>query len=439
MLNLFAPTFLGSALFSQQNATANLPSSFLRARQAAKTGPLGADIVPHLVGLTNAKPYQQSYYLAQLQEQRMKADEALNARSNSAGQIIMDLVGGTGASAGSSVPSVDRAIIRRMRYQDEAVMLLLLVAYMGSLLFSANIAYRQACNESPVTYYADPRYFTNVLCGSEVEGFMEAFDQPPKDIQLQIMGLEPVDSSGFDFPPPGPAITRNGRYYTVAFAFGLDLTPWIEKVDDNGGHQPHDFDTMTFPQVRGSGAAGGILRELSEDVDGRPPRSVSRRILGLRPVGQGPMFEERAKLQHYLANDTNDLSIVEIEKDVSWPDWEELAMNIKLMFRQRGFNGVIHITRTPSEKMSVYKNRPWANFMHSRTTRVICALSVIGLLLHQPYMWFRCQVLSVRSRYRVKLSIEEYWPYICENLNVDGFGDSASATQAQNFRARLDR
>merc|ERR1719499_1427111 len=105
----------------------------------------------------------------------------------------MNIAGGTGASvSGTGDTMMDQALLRRMRYQDKAVMLLLLFAYTGSLLFSASIAYRQAINDSPVTYYADSRFHNLTTDGLDVESFLEAFKHPPGDAQLQVTGLVPL-------------------------------------------------------------------------------------------------------------------------------------------------------------------------------------------------------------------------------------------------------
>merc|ERR1719436_2266227 len=112
-----------------------------------------------------------------------------------------------------------------MKYQDKVVMLLLFFAYTGSLLFSASLAYRQASNNYPVTYYADPRSQTATVDGHDIEGFAMAFNQPPKDVQLQVMGLVPL--------PPLPDFVMDvgfewlGARYRIEFSFALDLSPWL--------------------------------------------------------------------------------------------------------------------------------------------------------------------------------------------------------------------
>merc|ERR1740120_123525 len=86
--------------------------------------------------------------------------------------VIMDIGGGTGASvSGTGDTFMDQALLRRMRYQDKAVMLILLFAYMGSLIFSASFAYRQAKNDSSVTFYADPRFHNITTDCEDIESF----------------------------------------------------------------------------------------------------------------------------------------------------------------------------------------------------------------------------------------------------------------------------
>lgn len=344
------------------------------------------------------------YYDPQYQEnERRITEEAM--RSSSARQILFDVVGGTGAVAvarGGDIASYDHAravALRRMRYQDEAVMLLLLIAYVGSLAFSASLVYKQASNDSPITYYADPRHHAAVIHGHDLDGFLEAFDQPPKDMQLQITGLKRLEEETDESPPISGSSTISwlGVRYDVAFSYALDLSPWV-----------------VAEGIREPAEAAGIS---GAGTEASPPRTH----------GAGISAEDIHRLRDYLANDHNDLSIVEIRKEVAWPSWEELATNIKQRIRQQGFDGVVTVRRSDEESVKVYKNRPWANFMHSQATRMICALSIVGLLVYQPYIWWRCRVTTVRSRYCIGVDINSYWPLIADRIGVGGFIPEGSA------------
>merc|ERR1719333_484930 len=110
------------------------------------------------------------------------------------------------------------------------------------------------------------------------------------------------------------------------------------------------------------------------------------------------------KLNHYVAHDRNDLAVLEMQKEVAWKSWEELATNIKHKIRQSGFNGIISVRRTECDSVTIFQNTAWANFMHSRTTKVLCALSVVGWMFYVPYMWMRCSCTVVRARYKVDIA-----------------------------------
>lgn len=295
--------------------------------------------------------------------------------------IIVALAGGTGASiGGTGSANVDRDLLRRMHYQDKAVMLLVLVVYMVALAFSVNLTYRQASNNSPVTYYADPRFNNLLMEGHDLDVFLHTFNQAPKNISLRVAGFVPV-AEDMD----GNTHWR-GENYQTAFTFSLDLSPWMVR------------ETQTVDQTSSL----------------QPTRSLH----------DGVLPEDRSSLNYLLNSDNNDLGYVEIVKHVKWPDWEELATNIKHRIRQSGFNGVIRVDRGQTDEKHVYKNKPWANFMHARATRVLCALSIVGWLVYVPYMWLRCKSIVVRSYYRVDVDISEYWPLISEQLTADGFEEN---------------
>lgn len=290
------------------------------------------------------------------------------------------LGGGTGASIGGTGSAiVDRDLLRRMHYQDKAVMLLVLMVYLVALMFSASLTYRQATNTFPVTYYADPRFHNMVIDGDDLDIFLGIFNQAPKNIMLKVAGFIPV-AEDLDVN----SIRWQGENYQVAFTFSLDLSAWV-------------------------------VREVQTTLDGPTRDGVTRTL------NDGVLPEDRSTLQYYLTSDVNDLAYVELEKKVSWPDWEELATNIKLQIRQSGFTGVISVDRIETDELQVYKNKPWANFMHARATRVLCALSIIGWIAYVPYMWLRCSKTSVRSFFKVDMNILDYWPLIADKLTADGF------------------
>eukprot|EP00929_Paragymnodinium_shiwhaense_P092169 TRINITY_DN52046_c0_g1_i1.p1 TRINITY_DN52046_c0_g1~~TRINITY_DN52046_c0_g1_i1.p1 ORF type:complete len:582 (+),score=122.30 TRINITY_DN52046_c0_g1_i1:176-1921(+) len=301
-------------------------------------------------------------------------------------EALFAIGGGTGATiGGTGDPALDQDMVRRMRYQDKAVMLFLMLAYTGSLAFSANIAYRQACNTSPVTYYADPRYHNMVVDSSDMDGFLEAFNQPPKEVQLQVTGFVPLQDPEFAVGN----VDWYGMHYHVAFSFALDLSPWVVRCGVSDPSNTYQY---------------------GEDF--------------VNSSGINP--EDMQTLRDFLQHNSNDLAIMELQKEVIWNDWEELAMNIKHRIRQAGFGGIISVHRSESEVVPIYKNKAWANFMHSRTTKVLWALSLIGWLFYQPYMWLRCTSTPIRSRYRIDIPIAQYWPFIEDKIGPDGFNDRVS-------------
>jgi len=306
-------------------------------------------------------------------------------------EVLMALGGGTGASiGGTGVLEMDQDLVRRMRYQDKAVMLLLLFMYFVTLGFSASFSYKQALNNSPVTFYADPRYHDMVTEGHDQDVFLQNFTGAPKDVRLQITGFVPVSSGVIG------SIEWQGEYYYDAFSFALDLSPWV-------------------------------VREGS--TDGSVPGPWSDNI----PLVDGVVADDLENVNYYITQNRNDLAVLDFQKEVAWPSWEELATNIKHRIRQQGFPGIVSIHKTDCDNVSIYKNTAWANFMHSRTTKVLCALSVLGWVFYLPYMWLRCTSTTVRSRYKVDIPISDYWQLISDKLTADGFVEDPTAV-GENFR-----
>jgi len=304
--------------------------------------------------------------------------------------MLFDLGGGTGASLTHSTSSMfGQDLIRRMRLQDTAAMLLMAAVYFSTLVLTASVAYRQAANSSPVTFYADPRYHAAVTEGHELGTFLDAFGQPPKNMYLHAAGFTPVVGDA-------PNVFHwHGRHYSVDFTFSLDISPWV-------------------------------VREISNHAFERPGNGESI------PLQDGVVTEDMEILRQFLENDTNDLGTVEMSKEILWPHWEELATNMKHQIRQCEYEGMIGIDRTKHESVFIYKNKQWANFMHSRTIKVVLALSIVGWALYLPYFWLRSTKIRVRCLYRVNIAINDYWQLIAAHLTANGFNPPTANVMTGN-------
>lgn len=307
----------------------------------------------------------------------------VNSTAANGTAVLMALGAGTGAGSslgGTGVSKVNRELLQRMRYQDKAMMLLLVGIYFVGLWFFTHLIYRQVSNDSPVTYYADPRFHTLAMEGHDLDVFVDTFNQPPKNMALQVTGYRPVPEDMYD------GVSWRGENFQMAFTFSLDLSPWVQRATHTIAADPKEQAKLLY--------------------DGMLPK-------------------DRSIINHVLMQNNNDLAFVELVKEVAWPDWEELATNIKHRIRQSGFNGFIAVTRTETDEVCVYKNKTWANFMHSRATRLLCALSIVGWIVYMPYMWLCCKGVRVRAHYRVEVSISEYWHLIADKLTADGFLEAA--------------
>eukprot|EP00930_Biecheleria_cincta_P017177 TRINITY_DN13737_c0_g1_i1.p1 TRINITY_DN13737_c0_g1~~TRINITY_DN13737_c0_g1_i1.p1 ORF type:complete len:395 (-),score=50.50 TRINITY_DN13737_c0_g1_i1:93-1277(-) len=294
----------------------------------------------------------------QLAPRRLRQESWRRALSEelSAKEILLAVGGGTGAGpTAAGDPDMDRDMVQRTRYQDQ--------------------------------YYADPRVDDAVIDTSDVHDFLETFNRPPQNMQLQIQGLSPVRRM---IPHIIDGVVEwKDAYYRYDFSYSLDLTPWVVPVSNRGeASGEHD---------------ANVAREDSQSV-----------TAGLSEADVGIVGD-------FLRNNSNDLGTFSIEKQVEWPGWEELAINIKQKIRQGGYQGAVFVTWNSTETIIIYKNKPWANFLHMGLTRVIFGLSAIGYLWYWPYMWIRQRGPEVCSKFKVDIPIEEYWRLVGNKISGRGF------------------
>lgn len=294
--------------------------------------------------------------------------------------LLMMLGGGTGMWVdGKGNTELEADLDSRARYQSNAVVLMVMFVYFTVIALGLNFLYWHVKNISPVTYYADPRYHTLRMEGDNLESFIGAFNQTPRQMHLQVTGFQPVGE--WD---DNQTVYWKGAHYSVAFTFALDLTSWVRP----GNNVANDQSEAGTGEVNTS----GFITE------------------------EGINEEDISNLQQFLAHDDNDLAMVTVQKDVTWPGWEELATNIKQHIRQSGFNGVVNVSCSEGESVTVYKNKLWANFLHHRATRSLMALSIFGWPFYLVYMWLRCRNLLIHTHHRVDITPDAYWPLISDQL-----------------------
>eukprot|EP00929_Paragymnodinium_shiwhaense_P120043 TRINITY_DN91948_c0_g1_i1.p1 TRINITY_DN91948_c0_g1~~TRINITY_DN91948_c0_g1_i1.p1 ORF type:complete len:461 (-),score=90.25 TRINITY_DN91948_c0_g1_i1:81-1463(-) len=275
-----------------------------------------------------------------------------------------------------------RRTLREMCYQHAATTFLIIGFFFLFILTNLRILYwqveRRVSESSSVKFYADVSGQVGLSESTDFEDFLEAFSKPPQAASLAVTGLleatpAEIIRGNFDYT------ILHGRFQRVAFSFSLDLTPWLVCNESSGS--------------------------------------------------QGMAREDCEALESFLQENGNDLASVVVQKDLVWSDWEELAMNVKSRLRQRGFRGRVLVTCQGTEEVVVRKNCAWAHFVRSRMTRALVALSIVGWLLFELYVWCRSSRLVVRSKHRVNMSIHEYWELVGSKLTSEGFDESSSIEQ----------
>lgn len=300
-------------------------------------------------------------------------------------QILMALGSGTGLSIedGEADDQFNDEMMLRTTYQSSAVVLLLFLLYASAIISGLSFMYWRVKNNSPVTYYADPRYHSMVMEGHDRENFVDTFNQTPKQVLLQVTGFVPASEWHRN------AVEWQGGFCRAVFTFSLDVSPWCVPMGN---------------RVEG---------DVADTAGGECPVSVQSE--------NGIPVTDLEALQAFLSHDTNDLGIVEVQKRIVWAGWEELATNIKQRIRQCGFEGMVVVHFSDTETVEVYKNRLWANFLYSQATRVLMALSIVGIIIYMIYIWLRTKRLVVRARHRVDIGPNAFWQLISDQLCSAGF------------------
>lgn len=272
---------------------------------------------------------------------------------------------------------------RRLVIQDSATILMLIAFFALTIVVSCLSIYQVSADPSPVMFYSDAKLLRQRLtCSSdEVEEFLQAFNGQPQSTRLRIIGksADDDDAGGILSSLGMRQIRRQSRNMMsrrehgtsgdddILFDVSLDLTPFI--------------------------TGNGRLRS-DEDV---------------------------AQLVSFM-NNPNPLSVLSLQKQVEWANWEDIATNVKQRLRTLGFQGEVEVRLEAEEEVIVYRNHPWQNFVRSRITQVLVIISIVGGLVWIPYLWVRMKKIRIESRFQISLDLARYWDLLAGGLHAqDGF------------------
>eukprot|EP00928_Gymnodinium_smaydae_P021838 TRINITY_DN18548_c1_g1_i1.p1 TRINITY_DN18548_c1_g1~~TRINITY_DN18548_c1_g1_i1.p1 ORF type:complete len:435 (+),score=32.07 TRINITY_DN18548_c1_g1_i1:92-1306(+) len=142
--------------------------------------------------------------------------------------------------------------------------------------------------------------------------------------------------------------------------------------------------------------------------------------------------DDEKRVSRFVDMDGNPFERLIVKKVLAWQDWEDLALNIKHMIKQKGFSGDVIVQKRPEVSLPIFKNVHWANFLLSYHFRTIVTLSVVGWLFYLPYVWYRSTANELEVRYYVDMPIDQFWQMIESKLNERGFDASTSQEESQS-------
>uniref|UniRef100_A0A0G4HDY5 Transmembrane protein n=1 Tax=Chromera velia CCMP2878 TaxID=1169474 RepID=A0A0G4HDY5_9ALVE len=286
---------------------------------------------------------------------------------------------GTGKAGGQFLPGngmlplTQTEMAERLRMQDAVVLCLLLVVYAVTLCFGWSMTYRMAATNNRVRYYSERSTFPLLCEDNDMGRFLRVFNSKPiiPGLRLQVDGWDEDPDSIFATLFEEPLLI---------FSFCLDLDPFI--------------------------CEQGSLND-----------------------------EDRRKLQNFLGNgNANPLAYLEVHKEIRWDRMELLKEAVKKRIQSLGFNGFVDVRVVGDEELTILQNNQWANFVRSRSTVTLVALSFVAIIPYALYMLFRSRPVKITSAFRVSSSVEAYWSLVGPGLTADGFNPSFCAPGSASSR-----
>lgn len=331
-----------------------------------------------------------------------KAQAQENLAADRTAGIMERVADGVGPAAYSRSPASNNELKfelrKRLVAQDKATVLILVFVLLVAIFVSCLGVYQFSSDPSQVAFYTDPKFNRQRLlcCQPDMGSFLEAFNSPPETASLRIVGKR---------VSPGDQL-RNGR--ARAQPPVPESPPQTEESDVRPlGTLGHLGRQLLLPGRRASLSDGSVMFDFSLDL--------SSFISG---EGQLASEAEEQKLCRHFGSD-NPLEIVVLRKKVIWPNWGDVATNIRQKLRTEGFAGDVEIRFDSEEEMRIYKNDRFQNFVRTPITHVLAVLSGVGPLFWFPYLYFRTSIVHIETHFKIEVDLSRYWDMIAVGLSPE--------------------
>lgn len=313
--------------------------------------------------------------------------------------IMEQVADGVGPAAYSRSPASNNELKfelrKRLVAQDKATVLILIFVLVVAVFVSCLGVYQFSNDPSQVAFYTDPKFNRQRLlcCQPDVSSYLEAFNSQPETASLRVVGKR---------VSPGDQL-RNGRARVQP---PMPENPQPEEPEVRAlGSLGHLGRQLLLPGRRASLSDGSVKFDFSLDL--------SSFISGQGQLGSEA---EEQKLCQHLGSD-NPLEIVVLRKKVIWPNWGDVATNIRQKLRSEGFAGDVEIRFDSEEEMRIYRNDRFQNFVRAPITHVLAVLSGVGPLFWFPYLYFRTSIVHVETHFKIEVDLSRYWDMIAVGLS----------------------
>merc|ERR1719281_777281 len=133
---------------------------------------------------------------------------------------------------------------------------------------------------------------------------------------------------------------------------------------------------------------------------------------------EGPI-EDHRPIEAFVRS-TNPFRSLTIVQQVACPVARELEKRVQGRLEQVGAPSSVEVSIPLKHVVHVYRNDQLANFLHNRTTRLLLALSGVGLLFF-PYSWFCAATDVVTAHWRLNIDVDRFWAHVGPRIHRGGF------------------
>jgi len=133
-------------------------------------------------------------------------------------------------------------------------------------------------------------------------------------------------------------------------------------------------------------------------------------------AGAGQISEVDVKQLQEFVGTGYKLATCVMAQSVAWDDFHLLQTRVQEKLVSLGMDEEVVVTFERARDPIIRRNTQLYHFMNNNITLILALMSIVGPIIFWPFAWWQRKTWYVTARFRINMTVDEYFPLVVEAL-----------------------